>query len=286
MEESDVTKENSMVLIQIKTAADSLVKEKPFLNEVVRFYEKVFTFQHELDPDITKDFSFLRDTKDFPLLEKKDFFIDYENAQFLLKKICALCMTSKIDADATAEIVLDAMEGSGFSLKTIVKGYLEGNMTMPLSIESKGGFNPQVFDFIIYNALKPSIVKSSKIAAYDLKGVDKSRQGRCPVCDNVPGISVFSRENGSRSLICSFCWHEWESTRIFCPFCKNQDSKTLGYVAMEEEKGIRADFCNNCKKYIKTIDLREYRGDFYLPLELIASIPFDMKMNEEGFRAE
>ncbi|MCK5098149.1 MAG: formate dehydrogenase accessory protein FdhE [Desulfobacteraceae bacterium] len=282
----EFTKENDLVLKQIKKVADLLEKEKPFIKEVVRFYEKVFSLQHELDPDITKDYSTLKDKKDFPLIEKTGFYIDFNNTEILLKKICDLCLGYEINADVTAKIIKDSIDNNDFSFKPIVQSYLKGNLSLPQSIRDNKEFNPQVFDFILYNSLKPSIVKSSKIISSYFKEMDHIEQGRCPVCGSGPALSLFSKENGSRSIVCSFCWHEWETKRISCPFCNNSDSKTIGYVAMETEKGIRADFCNKCKKYIKTIDLREYRKDFYLPLELIASIPFDMKMNEEGFKSE
>ncbi|MCD4742885.1 MAG: formate dehydrogenase accessory protein FdhE [Desulfobacteraceae bacterium] len=282
----EIAKENDSILEQIKKAANFLEKEKPFIKEVVRFYEKVFSLQHEFDSDITKDYSVLKSKKDFPLISKKDFDIDFYNAEILFEKICDLCQGSEIQADVTAKIIKESIIDKELSFKSIVQSYLEGNISLPEAILGNSEFNPQVFDFILYNSLKPSIVKSSKIISSYFKEMDQTEQGRCPVCGSAPALSLFSKENGSRSLVCNFCWHEWETKRIVCPFCNNNDSKTLGYVALDNEKGIRADYCDKCKKYIKTIDLREYREDIYLPLELIASIPFDMKMNEEGFKSE
>lgn len=283
---TEITKEGDSILEQIKKAADFLEKEKPFIKEIVRFYEKVFSLQHKLDPDITKDYSALKSKSEFPLISKKEFDIDFNNAEILFKKICDLCLGYEIKADTTAKIIKDSIIDKDVSFKPIVQSYLEGNISLPKVILDNSEFNPQVFDFILYNSLKPSIVKSSKIISYDLKEIDQTEHGHCPICGSAPALSLFSKENGSRSLVCNFCWHEWETKRIVCPFCNNNDSKTLGYVALDNEKGIRADYCDKCKKYIKTIDLREYRKDFYLPLELIASIPFDMKMNEEGFKSE
>ncbi len=286
MSGNNITKENDLALEQIKKVANFLVKEKPFLKEVVSFYEKVFSLQHELDPDITKDYSLLNSKKDFPLIKTTEFFIDFNNGEILFEKICDLCMEYEINADVTAKIIKESLKDSDFSFKSITQSYLAGNLSLPQSVMDNKEFNPQVFDFVLYNSLKPSIVKSSKIIAYDLKKTDQAGHRRCTVCGSSPALSLFSKENGSRSLVCSFCWHEWEVARISCPFCNNNESESLGYVAIDTEKGIRADYCDKCKKYIKTIDLREYRKEIYLPLELIASIPFDMKMNEEGFKAE
>jgi FdhE protein len=282
----EIIKDNDLILEQIKKAANFLAKEKPFIKEVVRFYEKVFSLQHELDPDITKDYSKLKDKKDFPLIKKTDFYIDFNNAAILFGKICDLCLGYEINADVTAKIIKDSIIDSDITFKSIVRNYIKGDLSLPQPVKNNKEFNPQVFDFILYNSLKPSIVKNSNIISSYFKKMGWTENGCCPVCGSTPALSLFAKDNGSRSLVCSFCWHEWETKRISCPFCKNSDNKTMGYVALETEKGIRADFCNKCKKYIKTIDLREYREDIYLPLELIASIPFDMKMTEEGFKSE
>ncbi len=281
-----ITKDNKSVLYNIAKVANLLEKEKPFLKEVIRFYEKVFSLQHETDPDITKDYSDLKNKKEYPLITRKDFYIDFENSELLFKKICDLCADFEIKADTTAKIIKEYIVDKDFSFQFLAQNYLAKDLSLPETVTGNQEFNYNVFDFILYNSLKPSIVKTSKIISSYFKDQDHSGQRFCPVCASAPSLSLFSKENGSRSLVCSFCWHEWETNRLYCSFCNNSDSTTLGYVALENEKGIRADYCDKCKKYIKTIDLREYRQNIYLPLELIASIPFDMKMTEEGFKAE
>ncbi len=283
---TEITKENEIILLQITKAADSLEKEKPFIKDVVRFYEKIFFLQHETDPDITKDYSPFANNKKFPCIERKDFDIDFTSSKKLLKKICDFCAETKINTDTSAKIIIDFIIDGYFSFKSLAQSYLKGDLSIPKSIMDNNDFNFEVFDFVFYNSLKPSIVKSSKIISSYLKKEDQVGHCNCPICNSAPALSLFSKENGTRSLVCSFCWHEWETKRISCPFCNNIDSKTLGYVSLDNEKGIRADYCDKCRKYIKTIDLRDYRNDCYYPLELIASIPFDMKMTEEGFKAE
>ena len=107
-------------------------------------------------------------------------------------------------------------------------------------------------------------------------------KGACPVCGSSPGVSLLG-ENGARSLVCGFCWHQWKVERIFCPFCNNRDTKKLGYVRVEGLDGIRGDVCDSCKGVIKTIDLRAYAKEPYLPLELLAAIPLDMRLAQDGY---
>jgi len=87
------------------------------------------------------------------------------------------------------------------------------------------------------------------------------------------------------STICSFCWHPWSGKRVFCPFCENRDSKTQHYFYNEEEKEIRVDLCDSCKKYLKTLDSRETEHMIYTSLEQIASLHLDYKAKEKGYES-
>lgn len=88
--------------------------------------------------------------------------------------------------------------------------------------------------------------------------------------------------DGERFLFCSFCWHKWPVRRLVCPFCENDDSKTLHYFYTEEEREYRVNVCDKCKKYVKTVDTRKIDRFFYPPLEQIATLHLDMKANETG----
>ena len=71
--------------------------------------------------------------------------------------------------------------------------------------------------------------------------------------------------------------------RLYCPFCENSDSKLLHYLFSEEEKDVRVDLCDNCKKYIKTVDARRADRTIYPPLEQISTLHLDIKAGEEGY---
>jgi FdhE protein len=282
----ELTQWNRSVLTKILNSANALEKDKPFFKEIILFYKKIFLTQYESDPDIVKDYSGFTNNKDFPCINIKDFDIDFTNAEKTFQNICKICLYSGKEMSFTADIMLESIEKKDVVFKKLVEIYLQKGHALPKVFVGKKEFKPEVFDFIIYNSIKPSIVKSSRIIASYLKKQDQAGQGICPVCGSLPALSVLSGENGSRSLVCSFCWHEWETTRITCPFCGNHNNKTLGYCLIENEKGIRADYCDKCKKYIKTIDLREYGHDCHYPMELLASMPFDMKMKAKGYNSE
>ena len=286
MTSKTVTNENNLVVQQIKRAAESLIKEKAFIKDLIRFYERIFLKQFETEHDIKKNYSDLKEKKTFPLIERKDFEIDFKASETLFKKICDICAENKINPDPAAKSIKASLNASDLSFESIVINYLENDAPIPQYTKASPGFNPHLYDFILYNSVKPSIVKCSNIISKNIKKTTALENGRCPICKSAPAISIISKKTGSRSLVCSFCWHEYKTRKSTCPFCKNEDANTLAYISLDTEKGIKADYCERCKKYIKTINLKEYRKDIYLPFELIASIPFDMKMNKDGYQPE
>lgn len=280
------TEYGDTVIKKINKAANAIAKDKPFIKDLIRFYEKIFSLQYETEPDIEKDYSYLKGKKELPIINRKDFDIDFKLSEDLFRKLCDLCAGNAMSPDPSARSIKASLDASDLSFESIVTTFLEDDSPTPQYSKSEQGFNPHLYDFILYNSIKSSIIKSVEIISGYLKTTGSMENGRCPVCKGAPALSLISGKNASRSLVCSFCWHEYKTKKSVCPFCKNDDQQTLGHISLDTEKGIRADYCNKCKKYIKTINLKEYRKDIYLPLELISSMPFDMKMNQEGFKPE
>ena len=67
-----------------------------------------------------------------------------------------------------------------------------------------------------------------------------------------------------------------------CPFCHSRDSKDLDYFYAEQEAGYRVDVCNHCRRYMKTLDLRQLTHPLFLPLEQVTTLHFDMLARDKG----
>ena len=55
-----------------------------------------------------------------------------------------------------------------------------------------------------------------------------------------------------RLLSCGCCRTRWLYKRTGCPFCENGDDRRLAVVTVEQERGLRIDYCESCKGYLKT----------------------------------
>lgn len=105
--------------------------------------------------------------------------------------------------------------------------------------------------------------------------------GYCPVCGGVPSFSAFQEEGGSRTLLCSRCNGEWSFRRVGCPFCLESDQQTYYPGA---EGGYRLYVCGVCKRYLKTLVVRERASDLCLPVEGMVTVSMDIAAQEKGYK--
>jgi len=142
-----------------------------------------------------------------------------------------------------------------------------------------------VFDLLslfIEESLRPSLERVAEIYAPLLKKTPWN-EGFCPICGREPKIAEIREEEGRRFLFCNQCGYEWSFNRIRCPFCGNDDQDSLAYFTVEGEEQYRVDVCNNCNRYIKTVDFRKMDRAACLDVEDFATIHLDILANEEGY---
>jgi formate dehydrogenase maturation protein FdhE len=110
------------------------------------------------------------------------------------------------------------------------------------------------------------------------------RRPLCPFCGSKPLVGVLrpEGEGAKRSLVCSFCYTEWDYLRIACPGCaESRDDKMCVYSAARFEL-VRVDACETCKSYLKTVDLTE-SGLAIPEVDELAAIPLTLWADEQGY---
>ncbi len=273
---------------QVKQAVAAVKKTQPVYAEMLDFYGRIFDAQHasrertRVEPlQIPPKMLTIKAQENFPLIEIKEFVFDKTEAGHLFTTICHLAQGANPQMAASAETILKAAD-KALKPGELFTGLLDGNEALFENIAAELKIDKQVLGFITYNSLKPSLTLAAEQLAAYLKKNAPWEKGYCPICGSAPILSILSAE-GSRSLVCSFCWHQWPAKRVFCPFCENRDGKTLQYFFSEHEKEMRVDVCDQCKKYLKTVDTRQAGRLIYPPLEQIASLHLDYKAAEMGY---
>jgi formate dehydrogenase accessory protein FdhE len=107
----------------------------------------------------------------------------------------------------------------------------------------------------------------------------------CPRCSAAPVIGVLRPEGdgGKRRLLCSFCLREWDSRRIFCAACGEDNEKKLPVYVAEQFPHIRVEACETCHFYVRTIDLTK-DGNAVPIVDDLAAMPLSLWAEEHCYK--
>jgi len=105
----------------------------------------------------------------------------------------------------------------------------------------------------------------------------------CPTCGSPPAMAqlVGTDPGRQRFLACGCCKTRWQYRRTRCPFCEDPDDHRLSVLAVEGEGGLRIDYCESCRGYLKTY---EGEGSESVLLADWTSIQFDVVATDRGLK--
>lgn len=142
---------------------------------------------------------------------------------------------------------------------------------------------PDLLGFVLNNTLHLFIQASAAFSEWPLRAAEEGWYRRkCPVCGGKPDFAALEKESGARRLLCARCDTEWTFYRTGCPFCGEERPEQLGYYPWGD-RTCRLYVCDNCKRYLKTMDLRELARPVNLPAERILSVGMDVAALDAGY---
>jgi Protein involved in formate dehydrogenase formation len=109
--------------------------------------------------------------------------------------------------------------------------------------------------------------------------------GRCPQC-GFPILCLIAVEEGmgrQRSAVCSICSSEWPVPRLGCLRCGEQRASWLGVFSFDGWKHIRAEICDSCGGYLKSIDMTQDSEALPVPDD-VASSAINVWAYEQGYQ--
>lgn len=168
---------------------------------------------------------------------------------------------------------------------------LQGNVEKAVKIAEHIGLPSEVMLFSA-EFIVASVLRALRLSVPGNPWDGVWHHGYCPVCGAYPSLAYLERPSldagqnpyilgggGQRRLHCSLCGADWQFRRRVCPFCGEEGDSALGILKPKDEAAERLDYCNTCRTYHPTIDLREmiYTPDMdtmalgLLHLDLIAA---------------
>jgi FdhE protein len=145
----------------------------------------------------------------------------------------------------------------------------------------RGQDQPSLTQMAVDLALKPYLEWAAEQVLHYVEQ-EHWKRGYCPVCGGAPDLAALEAETGARHLLCSRCSSKWLYPRVKCPFCTTTDHAKIFYYPSDD--GVyRLYVCQECRRYLKTIDLREVEGEALLPVERITTVAMDAAARSEGY---
>ncbi|MFZ0240722.1 MAG: formate dehydrogenase accessory protein FdhE [Desulfobacterales bacterium] len=275
---------------QIHAAAEALNRLRPVYRDLLGFYEKIFMAQEaskariDLAPlRLSPELLDIKRREKLPLTDVSDFTFDRQAARDLLVEICGIIRANNPKMAAAATAILDALDND-LQPDVFFASLLKSDDAYFVKMAATLACDKYALAFVAYNSLKPSVTLGAEQLSHYLTQIDSWERGYCPICGNYPGLAVLDHE-GRRFLQCSFCWTPWPAKRIFCPFCEKTGGNSYHALFSAQEKELRADVCDNCHKYLKTVDTRAADRIIYPALEQIASLHLDINARQKGYES-
>jgi len=269
----------------------NVIEEKrPGYKDILDFFKYIIREQSKIKPlikveqiDINEETVKTQMKEGFPLMDKKEMKLDIDLATNLFKKMCSGLQRKDVSIASEAKKISLAVRKKEIDLEELFRRVLDGDKGYIDFIANKTGLHKWLLTFLAESSIKPVF----EAYAENLKGyVDQQSwyRGYCPVCGSQPERGELRIDAGERFLECSSCSFKWRFKRVVCPFCGNDKSEKLRFFNTEGDgKAYRVDVCEECKKYIKTIDLREVQGEVIPLVEDMGTLHLDMIAEKEGY---
>jgi FdhE protein len=135
-----------------------------------------------------------------------------------------------------------------------------------------------------------------------LTDIDRWDRGFCPVCGAWPALAELVGAEKRRVLRCGRCGSWWSWLVLLCPYCGNDDHRTLGTLtAPRERPGAleggsagageagpgrtkdRVDVCERCHGYLKSVATFHSVPTPQLAAEDVATVHLDVGARERGY---
>jgi len=109
------------------------------------------------------------------------------------------------------------------------------------------------------------------------------QRGYCPVCGSWPALAELRGVELSLFLRCAACGSGWRWKRLGCPYCGNDDYRSLETLTIEGERRFRISICERCKGYFKVGNAFDPPPAELLTLDDVASLHLDVVAIERGY---
>lgn len=182
-------------------------------------------------------------------------------------------------------------------LGPVLQAALDGDRAAVEAAAFVANVDPAAFGQLLELALQPVLWEAaSRIAQIvGTEGMDAWYRGFCPVCGSWPTVAELVGSERRRVLRCGRCGTGWSWIVLLCPYCGNDDHRSLGMLheAADDARpvgeppaaaGARVDTCERCHGYLKAIAAFASYPAVRLAAEDVATLHLDIAAADAGYR--
>jgi formate dehydrogenase maturation protein FdhE len=195
-----------------------------------------------------------------PLLEFAQIAFDWNDVRLLVRQVTDVLRRHEVIDSPTATALHSV--GRSPTLPDVMRAWFERQPTIEI----------EMIDEVLGWAARPYLQRTAEVLQQRVS-LDGWRQRVCPICAAEPEFSVITT-NGDRLLVCGRCHVRWAFSPIACPYCGNDDRKTIKSMATADGY-YRVMLCSPCGRYIKALDGRKAPRPLLPYVDLIATLPLD-----------
>lgn len=194
------------------------------------------------------------------LLEFAQIAFDWNDVRLLVRQVTDVLRRHEV-IDAPTASALHAM-GRSAALPDVMRAWFE----------QRGSTEIEMLDEVLAWSARPYLQRTAEVLQQRIS-LDTWTRRSCPVCAAEAEFSVITA-TGERQLVCGRCHVRWLFSAIACPYCGNDDRRTIRSMATPD--GVyRVMICAPCGRYIKAFDARKSARPLLPYVDVIATLPLD-----------
>ena len=218
-----------------------------------------------------------------PLLDAAAFAADWRALAQTLAAVCAAAAEHR-PGEAEALRALAGLADDEEELRAAVADHLARTVHPARRPAGAASAAATLLDFVLNHALHPALAAYAD-AWLPLVSDETWYRSYCPICGGAADFAALLAGGGTRRLLCARCDAEWTAPRGVCPFCGESAPGRLGYFPAGPDGIYRLYTCETCRRYLKTIDLRELARPIHLPVERVLTVGMDLAAQGAGYRS-
>jgi len=264
----------------------------------VSFYEEISTIQesHRHMIDVERLDVFIRSSDPLtrlqrgePVIVKKNLYIQPQEAATFFNALLTTFEHYPQQFPAETVKTLDIAKHNHKQLPVeLVQHFLTESTGSFIQLSEQLAIEPSLLVFIGKTISIPFIETYTELFKPFLAEINNTwGQSFCPFCGSNPAMARLEKETGQRHLWCAVCHTEWTFVRNRCSYCNNENADQIRYFFNEDDALYRVYVCDQCKRYLKTIDENKYRfpEKINLTLEDIITQYLDELAAAEGYQS-